>query len=228
MPGTDIMESISFPLAKKEDVVEAFEDMEAEKFDAFDLPLIHAGTGRSLEWVPERGARAAPTVVSGVILQAQTQRAYYEGDYSGGGDPPLCSSDDGKTGVGKPGGICAQCPLDQFGSGNGNSKACGEKRMIYLLLPNAIIPLVIQVSAGSLGSWKNYLLGVANEGGYKRWTTEFFIETVSGAHGPYPQIGFRPGERLTDESRASVRKYAESMATIIQRAQKPIYQSEGE
>ena len=226
MPGTDIEKAVDFPLVATSDVAEALEDMEGEQLDAFDLPLIHAGTGKSTEWVPERGARDVPPVVAGVILRAQISRVYYPGEYTGGGEVPACSSDDGKTGVGDPGGVCAQCPLDAFGSGEGNSKACSEKRMIYLLEPNAVIPMVVQVSAGSLRSWTAYLTSMANDGGYRRWTSAINIETASGSHGPYPRLVFRPGERLTDESRAAVRDYAETMAAILKRKQKPVYQND--
>ena len=228
MPGTDIEKAIDFPLVKKEDAAEALEGLEHEQLDAFDLPLIHAGAGGSLEWVPERGARAVPPVVAGVILHAQIMRVYYPGEYKGGGEPPACSSDDGKNGIGDPGGVCAQCPFDQWGSGEGNSKACSEKRMVYLLEPNTIIPMVVQVSAGSLGNWKAYLTSMANDGGYKRWTSELSIETASGAYGPYPRVAFRPGSRLTDKARDDVKAYGEKMAPLLSRAQKPVYQSEGE
>ena len=227
MTGTDIAESVAFPLANKEELAEVLADLEGEEFDSFDLPLIHAGTGKSVEWVPERGAREVGAVLSGVILKAQTARAYYPDAFSGGGELPTCSSDDGVTGTGSPGGDCAACPLNEFGSGEGNAKACAEKRMLYVLEASTIFPIVVQVSAGSLRSWKQYRIAMANMGGYRRWTTELFLETASGSHGSFPRIGFRPGERLTDEARATVLKYGEQMAPHLERAA-PVYQSESE
>ena len=39
---------------------------------------------------------------------------------------PLCSSVDGKTGIGEPGGACATCPMNEYGSARdgGRGKAC--------------------------------------------------------------------------------------------------------
>ena len=50
----------------------------------------------------------------------------------GGSNPPDCGSFDGITGTGTPGGICKNCPFNQFGSGEGKSKACKNRRMLYL------------------------------------------------------------------------------------------------
>ena len=225
MTGTDIAESVNFPLAKKDEIAEAFADLAGEDFDALDLPLIHAGTGKSVEWVPERGAREVGAVLTGVILRAQTARAYYPDAFSGGGELPACHSDDGVTGTGDPGGDCGACPLNVFGSGEGDSKACAEKRLLFVLEPGTIFPVVVQVSAGSLRSWKQYRISMANLGGYRRWTTELRLETASGSHGSFPRIGFRPGERLTDEARATVLKYGEQMAPHLERAA-PVYQGE--
>jgi len=56
--------------------------------------------------------------------------------------PPVCQSPDGKLGYGDPGGICASCPHNQFGTGpKGRSKSCKNMRMIYLLRDGEYMPI---------------------------------------------------------------------------------------
>lgn len=62
-----------------------------------------------------------------VPLMFFKNRVYFRDKKEGGGI--LCRSDDMKTGIGEPGGSCATCPLNQFGSakgGKGKGKACTE------------------------------------------------------------------------------------------------------
>jgi len=62
-----------------------------------------------------------------VPLMFFKNRVYFRDKKKGGGI--LCRSDDMKQGIGEPGGECAVCPLNQFGSakdGAGKGKACTE------------------------------------------------------------------------------------------------------
>ena len=59
---------------------------------------------------------------SAVILHHHPVLQYYKEKYTGGSNPPDCGSFDGVTGEGTPGGVCAQCPLNQFGSGRTTAK----------------------------------------------------------------------------------------------------------
>ena len=73
--------------------------------------------------------------LEGVILYSHNSNAYWpEGSEYDDDQPPLCQSFDGKVGYGEPGGTCADCVLNQFGSdGNNKGKACKNMRMLYLL-----------------------------------------------------------------------------------------------
>ncbi len=73
--------------------------------------------------------------LEGVILYSHNSNAYWpEGSEYDDDQPPLCQSFDGKAGYGEPGGTCADCVLNQFGSdGNNKGKACKNMRMLYLL-----------------------------------------------------------------------------------------------
>lgn len=62
----------------------------------------------------------------GVILYHHLANAYWpEGSEYDDNVPPFCQSFDGKQGYGEPGGVCAACAFNQFGStANGSGKAC--------------------------------------------------------------------------------------------------------
>ena len=79
--------------------------------------------------------------LEGVILYRHNSNAYWpEGSEYDDDQPPLCQSFDGKVGYGEPGGTCADCVLNQFGSdGNNKGKACKNMRMLYLLRSLSLI-----------------------------------------------------------------------------------------
>ena len=93
----------------------------------------------------------------GVILYSHPANSYYTEAYKGGSNPPDCGSFDGITGTGTPGGICKNCPFNQFGSGEGKSKACKNRRMLYLLRENEIFPLTLNLPTGSLKGFTKYV-----------------------------------------------------------------------
>ena len=73
--------------------------------------------------------------IEGVILYNHDTCAYWpEGSEYDDNVTPLCSSVDGKTGYGAPGGVCATCALNQYGSvEKGKGKACKNMRNLYIL-----------------------------------------------------------------------------------------------
>lgn len=95
--------------------------------------------------------------VVGVILYNHPAYGYYREKYTGGNNPPDCGSFDGINGNGNPGGTCASCPYNQFGSGDGQSKACKNRRYIYILQEGEILPLILSLPTGSLKEFTNYM-----------------------------------------------------------------------
>ncbi len=59
--------------------------------------------------------------------------------------------------MGNPGGSCSKCMYNQFGSGDGQSKACKNRRMIYILMEGEIFPMVLSLPTGSLKEFTKYL-----------------------------------------------------------------------
>lgn len=132
-------------------------------FSVSDLDRIVMPSGGQPFWsVPDlSGEPSAEKAIEGVIIEWQDRRAYWARslDESGGGSPPDCSSDDGITGVGDPGGACEACPLSKFGSGpDGVGQACKQMRMLYMLREDQILPVVITAPPTSLAPVRQYML----------------------------------------------------------------------
>lgn len=95
--------------------------------------------------------------ITGVILFNHPAYAYYVDKYTGGSNPPDCGSFDGISGSGNPGGSCATCPYNQFGSGDGQSKACKNRRFIYVIREGELFPMVLSLPTGSLKEFTKYV-----------------------------------------------------------------------
>lgn len=104
------------------------------------------------------GTRDTDTV-TGVIIHRTSQRAYYEKSYkAGSSEPPTCFSTDMETGIGSPGGSCETCPFNQFGSARvGEGKACREYGLLFLLMPDQIMPTIVRVPPTSLKRLRQYM-----------------------------------------------------------------------
>ena len=124
----------------------------------FDRIKIPAGGSTAFE-IPDGDSEEVNMVkeIVGVILLHHPAYAYYKEKYTGGSNPPDCGSFDGVTGTGDPGGACATCPFNQFGSGDGQSKACKNRRMIYVLMEGELFPMVLSLPTGSLKEFTKYL-----------------------------------------------------------------------
>ena len=124
----------------------------------FDRIKIPAGGSTAFE-IPDGDSEEVNMVkeIVGVILLHHPAYAYYKDKYTGGSNPPDCGSFDGVNGTGTPGGACATCPLNQFGSGGGQSKACKNRRMLYVLMEGELFPMVLSLPTGSLKEFTKYL-----------------------------------------------------------------------
>lgn len=106
---------------------------------------------------PDRPAYAGTLV--GVILYNHASNSYWaEGSEFSDNEPPLCSSVDGKKGIGEPGGLCATCALNAFGSGSkGRGKACKNMRILYLLRSGEYMPLQLSLPPTSLNPFNEFM-----------------------------------------------------------------------
>lgn len=100
----------------------------------------------------------AKTLV-GVILHNHATCAYWpEGSEYDDNTAPLCSSVDGKQGIGDPGGACAACALNRFGTdSNGKAKACKNMRILYLLRSGEYMPIQLTLPPTSISPFREFL-----------------------------------------------------------------------
>ncbi len=152
---------------------------------------------------------------SAVILSHHPLYAYYKSKYTGGNQPPDCGSFDGVIGVGDPGGNCAKCPYNQFGSGENGSKACKNRRRIYVLREGEIFPLLLSLPTGSLKEFSRYIKRLLSKGKKSNSVvTKFSLKKAVNSGGiAYSQAQFTVDRQLTNEEFALINKLSEQVKT---------------
>ncbi len=139
-----------------------------------NLTKIPMPSGKSMMWeVPSiRGIRSEKAI-EGIIIHHTDGRAYWEKDYDSAGGvkaPPDCSSENLIMGKGNPGGSCAECKFNAWGSATAKpgkearGKACKELKVIFMLPKGkAFLPVYFILPPTSLKPIRNYLFGLASE-----------------------------------------------------------------
>ncbi|MCL2816114.1 MAG: hypothetical protein FWD23_16090 [Oscillospiraceae bacterium] len=96
--------------------------------------------------------------IEGVIIHNHSAHAFWAEDSGDEEDAtPLCSSSDGKCGIGEPGGDCVTCALNRFGSGaNGKGKACKNMRVLYVLRDGDVVPIQITLPPTSIKPFNDF------------------------------------------------------------------------
>lgn len=229
VPGDDSPYAVlAMPQAELTDLIQS-NLSPGESVSIRDLPRVKIPAGGATTWeVPDalaEGGSRAERELRGVIIRRGTRRAFWREAYTGEGNPPDCSSNDGLTGKpGEtenpgPGGACAQCPLNEFPDGGG-SKPCKEIRQLFILPHGALLPMVLNVTPGSLQNAKAYFFALMNAG-----LKPHYVETVltltkaqSNTGIAYAQVTFRKGANLDPQARATIAAYTEMIAPDLERA----------
>ena len=157
--------------------------------------------------------------LEGVILYSHNSNAYWpEGSEYDDDQPPLCQSFDGKVGYGEPGGTCADCVLNQFGSdGNNKGKACKNMRMLYLLRSGEYMPIQIALPPTSLMPYTRFVNEAFLSRRRKVCTGVVRIglkKVVSGSH-EYCVATFTKIADFAGEDLAHIRAYADGFVAQI-------------
>ena len=124
-----------------------------EELDGLSLVLerikVPSG-GTTVFELPSEGSNEPENIreFTGVILHHHPVFAYYKDEYTGGKEPPDCGSFDGVTGEGDPGGACIKCRFNQFGTGVNGSKACQNRRLLYILREGEVFPIMLSLPTG--------------------------------------------------------------------------------
>ena len=156
---------------------------------------------------------------TGVILYHHPLFAYYRDKYAGGNEPPDCGSFDGITGEGDPGGACAKCRFNQFGTGEGGGKACKNRRRIYILREGEVFPLLLSLPTGSLKEFTRYIQRLLSHGKKSiSVVTRFSLKKTVNAGGiAYSQAQFAVARALTEEERLLLQPLAEQVKAFSAR-----------
>ena len=136
---------------------ELAEDMDGLSM-SFSRIKIPSGGGKFFE-IPtdDPDNPESATTLEGVILHHHAHCAYWPESNDDEDNKPMCSSYDGKVGIGDPGGACATCQLNTFGTAaKGAGKACKNMRVIYLLRSGEYLPIQINLPPTSIKPFKDF------------------------------------------------------------------------
>ena len=202
MGNNEIMNTNNYTALKDFNLAEALTSELGGMDISFDRVSIPAAGGQAFEVPGELpGETDMVKEFSGVILIHHPMFTYYRERFTGGNNAPDCGSYDGITGVGNPGGVCATCPLNQFGSGENGGKACKNKRRIYVLREGELIPILLVLPTGSMKEFSVYIKRLLAKGKKSNSVvTKFSLKKVSNASGiVYSQAQFAVDRVLTAE-----------------------------
>lgn len=202
MVNNEIMNTNNYTALKDFNLAEALTSELGGMDISFDRVSIPAAGGQAFEVPGEMpGQTDMVKEFSGVILFHHPMFTYYRERFTGGNNAPDCGSYDGITGVGNPGGVCATCPLNQFGSGENGGKACKNKRRIYVLREGELIPILLVLPTGSMKEFSVYIKRLLAKGKKSNSVvTKFSLKKVSNASGiVYSQAQFAVERVLTAE-----------------------------
>jgi hypothetical protein len=196
-----------------------------EKLEVFDLDRIRVPAGGSLTWeIPTLTGEEEAKTVEGVVIAFSDRRAFWREsfDATGGGTPPDCSSDDCIVGVGDPGGTCATCALAKFGSardGEGDGQACKQVRLLFLVRPADLLPIVVAVPPSSLKNVRRHFLRLASQSmpyyGVV-WSFELAKDKSKGGI-TYSKIVPKLKAVLPPEEAARMKAYSDAFAPSVAR-----------
>jgi len=214
MSNTELSTAKSYTFLRDFDLAAALSEEMTGMRVTFDRVTIPTTGGTAFE-VPGALPGETDTVkeFSGVILFHHPLFSYYRESYTGGKNPPDCGSYDGITGVGDPGGSCADCPLNQFGSGENGGKACKNKRRIFVLREGETIPLVLTLPTGSMKEFGVYIKRLLGKGRKScSVVTRFSLKKATNVGGiAYSQAQFKHDRPLTEAELTAVSQLVEQV-----------------
>jgi hypothetical protein len=165
-PPGEIIPASEFALIENPAVLQAISyNLQGEQISESDLDRIRVPAAGGVTWeVPTlSGDVDSVKEIEGIILHSGIRRAFWENP-NPTGDAPDCASSDGLYGIGDPGGECATCPFNEFGSAikadgsEGRGKRCREMRAILFLRREDRLPVVVMAPPASLKNVKQYMV----------------------------------------------------------------------
>lgn len=155
--------------------------------------------------------------IEGVIVFNHPSCAYWpEGAEFDDDVNPLCTSVDGKTGIGSPGGACAVCPMNQYGTGtdkNGNpskGKACKNMRHLYILRSGEYMPILLALPPTSLKPYSDFMNAAFVSHLRPIWSSvvQIGLKRVENGANTYSVATFKKLYDFSGEELAQIKNYA--------------------
>jgi len=202
-------------LLNSEDVME---EMDGLQFN-FTNVKVPSGGGMAFELPGDDDDE--PDIVKeleGVIVHHHPINVYFAAAYDGEKQPPDCVSMDGKFGTGEPGGECANCELNQWGTGrDGEGKACSNRRRVYLLRRDEMFPLLISLPPTSLKNFSDLIsrkILQKSRRSNQVVVTAKLKKVTSGSGIEYSQIGWAVTGQLDHDTALAMKRYGESIKAL--------------
>lgn len=202
--------------------------------DQLRLARVKVPSGGGISWeIPSTTGAVSAPAIEGVIVAQRNIKVFYASAFTGGNEPPDCASPDAIRGTGTPipGGnpgtfACAKCPNNQFGTSKkadgsaGRGKICQDKKLLYILLQDRLLPIEIVVPAGSLKNVSEYLSNLSAEGKpLSRVVTKLTLRKEKSGDGiTYSQIvPEKAGEITAEQEVALLREYGATIREIVKK-----------
>lgn len=202
-----------------------------EGFSVSDLDRVKIPAGGGLTWeVPDEEPTRS---IAGIIIHKQATRSFWfkkRGENGEDDGPPDCYSVDAKVGVGSfgpgsegnPSGACGDCPMNVFGSstsGSGAGKACKEQMQVFVLQPDAVLPLQLSLPPTSLRGFRRFMTRLASKGkSYYSVVTGFGLEVTKSGGQTYSTVVPSKIADLSREEAQAARDYGQTIRTFLDEA----------
>jgi hypothetical protein len=154
--------------------------------------------------------------ITGIIIHIQTERALFLGAF-GENKLPECSSYDGVTGFGNPGGLCVGCADNEFPA-DGGSKNCKESKIIYIVTKEELLPIALRCTPGSFKALQEYRIKLVKKGMpmHKLETVFSLTSSKNKAQIKFSQLVLTPGTPVANkEAVASLLKIKEDLLPFL-------------
>ena len=203
------------------------ENLGLDKMQVNDLEKIKVPTGGSLSFdVPTLTGEESVKDFEGVIIAWKVVRSYWDKEFDGSKEPPVCYSDGGESGFGKPNGEaengwhdCSACNKNEWDTGkDGIGKACSEKRLYFLVRKDDMIPVVVVAPATSVKNVRQYFLKLAGKAiPFYGVVTKFSLEKAESTKGiKYSKLVPTATSILAEKDRELFKAMAVSLKPFIE------------
>lgn len=159
--------------------------------------------------------------IEGIIVFHKLSRARWSGAYNPGNtEPPLCSSKNGFTGEGDPGGKCSDCPYGKFTEdkkGDSVKPECRVVKQVFIRFPNELLPTVLNITAINIGNAESYLFKLLNKNRkFNSVVTKINLTADTSKSGyDYAKTNFAATALLSPDQAAEMDEYTEMIKPML-------------